>query len=100
MCSYIVEKVALFGSAKGGDAWRRVDTAHVYFDHPYDAPLDHALGVDFINAADGARERIAVELSADTARALAHAILAALDRGEREHGPQQIGITPEGMMHL
>jgi len=40
MCSYIVEKIAVLGSAKGGDEWRRIDTAHVYFDHPYDAPLD------------------------------------------------------------
>ncbi|HEY8580124.1 MAG TPA: DUF6295 family protein [Beijerinckiaceae bacterium] len=90
MCSYIVEKLAIFGSAKGGDAWRRVDSAHVYFDHPYDAPLDHALSVDFLNAAEGARERVAVELSADSARALAHAILAALDRGEAEHGPSDV----------
>ncbi|MDB5571772.1 MAG: hypothetical protein JWN93_2955 [Hyphomicrobiales bacterium] len=93
MCSYITEKVALFGSAKGGGEWRRIDAAQVYFDHPFDAPLDHALGVDLINEADGGRERIAIELSAETARALAHAILAALDRGDREHG-----TAPEGMM--
>ncbi len=94
MCSYITEKVALFGSAKGGENWRRIDTAHVYFDHPYDAPLDHALGVDLLNEASGARERIAIELSAQSARALAHAILAALDRGDREHG-----TAPDGMIH-
>jgi hypothetical protein len=57
MCSYIVRKAALTGSAKGPNGWMRIDTANVYFDHPYHAPLDHALGIDFINAADGGRER-------------------------------------------
>ena len=68
MCSYIVKRAALTGSAKGPNGWMRVDTANVYFDHPYHAPLDHALGIDFINQADGGRERVAVELSAESAR--------------------------------
>lgn len=99
MCSYIVEKIAVFGSAKGGDEWRRIDTAHVYFDHPYDAPLDHALSIDFHNHAAGSRERVAVELSAESARELANAILAALDRGAKEHGELPATIAPEGMFH-
>jgi hypothetical protein len=86
MCSYIVRKAALTGSAKGPSGWMRIDTAHVYFDHPYHAPLDHALGIDFINAADGGRERVAIELSAESARALVAQILAALENGEAEHG--------------
>ena len=57
MCSYIVKKAALSGSAKGPKGWMKIDTANVYFDHPYHAPLDHALGIDFINEAEGARER-------------------------------------------
>jgi len=85
MCTYIVEKAAMVGSAKGPNGWTRIDTAHVYFDHPYHALLDHALSIDFVNAADGARERVAVELSAESARALVEKILAALERGEREH---------------
>lgn len=99
MCSYILEKIRLFGSAKGGETWRRVDTAHVYFDHPFDAPLDHALSIDFLNEAAGARERVAVELSAESARALAHAILAAVERGEKEHAELPATIAPEGMFH-
>ncbi|HEY6254914.1 MAG TPA: DUF6295 family protein [Xanthobacteraceae bacterium] len=86
MCSYIVRKAALTGSAKGPKGWMRIDTANVYFDHPYHAPLDHALGIDFINAADGGRERVAVELSAESARELVSQILAALESGEAEHG--------------
>lgn len=85
MCSYIVKQAALTGSAKGPKGWMRIDTANVYFDHPYHAPLDHALGIDFINAAEGGRERVAVELSAESARALVAQILAALDSGEAAH---------------
>ena len=86
MCSYIVEKAKLFGSAKGPNGWMRIDTAHVYYDHPFHAPLDHALGIDFINEAQGGRERVAVELSAASARELVDKILAALANGELEHG--------------
>ena len=86
MCSYIVEKARLHGSAKGANGWMRIDTANVYYDHPYHAQLDHALGIDFINEAQGGRERVAVELSAESARRLVEKILAALASGEIEHG--------------
>ena len=51
MCSYIVEKAALVGSAKGRKGWMRIDTANVYFDHPYHSTLDHVLAIDFTNEA-------------------------------------------------
>jgi hypothetical protein len=95
MCSYIVRKAALSGSAKGPKGWMRIDTANVYFDHPYHAPLDHALGIDFINAADGGHERVAVELSAQSARALVDQILAALASGEAEHGASAHEVAAE-----
>src|SRR5258708_38347301 len=85
MCSYIVEKAKLLGSAKGSKGWMRIDTANVYYDHPFHAPLDHALGIDFINEAAGGRERVAVELTAASARELVEQIEAALANGEREH---------------
>ena len=86
MCSYIVEKAKLLGSAKGPNGWMRIDTANVYYDHPFHAPLDHALGIDFINEAAGGRERVAVELSAESARELVQKILASLASCEIEHG--------------
>jgi len=82
MCTYITEKADIFGSAKGPQGWFRVDTASVYFDHPYHAPLDHSLNIDFVNEAQGAPTRVAVEISADSARQLARAILAVLESGE------------------
>ena len=85
MCSYIVQKASVVGSAKGPSGWMKIDTANVYYDHPYHAPLDHALGIDFVNERNGARERVAVELSAASARELVNKILAALESGEKEH---------------
>ncbi|MEX0753425.1 MAG: DUF6295 family protein [Xanthobacteraceae bacterium] len=85
MCSYITEKAELSGSAKGSNGWMKIDAAHVYFDHPFHAPLDHALNIDFVSEADGARERVAVELSASSARELIRKIEAALAAGEAAH---------------
>ena len=89
MCSYIVEKARLVGSAKGPNGWMKIDTANVYFYHPYHAQLDHALAIDFVNAAEGARERVAIELSAESARMLVRAILTALESGEKDHAAPQ-----------
>jgi hypothetical protein len=85
MCSYIIEKTTVSGSAKGASGWMHIDTANVYYDHPYHAPFDHALNIDFVCEADGSRERVAVELSADSAKALVEKILAALASGEVAH---------------
>jgi hypothetical protein len=85
MCSYITQKAEIFGSAKGPSGWFDVDTAQVYFDHPYHAQLEHSLNIDFINQAGGAPTRMAVEMSAESAKKLVASILAALEAGEREH---------------
>jgi hypothetical protein len=89
MCSYITERVAVVGSAKGAAGWMAVDTATIYFDHPYHAPLDHSLNIDFVNAAEGAPVRVALELSAESARELVAKILAALEQGDLAHGGAQ-----------
>ena len=88
MCTYITEKAAIVGSAKGPNGWMAVDTANVYYDHPYHAPLDHALNIDFVNEAGGPGHRVAVELSAESARELVKKILAALASGEAEHAAE------------
>jgi len=85
MCTYITEKVQIVGSAKGTRGWMKVDTANVYFDHPYHAPLDHALNIDFVNESGGPGDRVAVELSAESARELVKKILVALENGDAEH---------------
>jgi anthranilate/para-aminobenzoate synthase component I len=86
MCSYIVEKAKLIGTAKGPQGgWMRIDTANVYYDHPYEAQLDHALCIDFVCEADGGRERVAVELSRESALELIEKIKAALNSGDLAH---------------
>ena len=96
MCTYIVEKAAVVGSAKGPSGWMKIDTANVYYDHPYHAPLDHALNIDFVNASGGPGDRVAVELSAESARALVKTILAALADGETEHAAQEAAAAGGG----
>jgi hypothetical protein len=46
---------------------------------------DHALGIDFVQSADKAEGRVAVELSAESAKRLIASIQSALETGEREH---------------
>jgi hypothetical protein len=85
MCTYITETTTVVGSAKGPKGWMRIDTANIYFDHPFHASLDHTLNIDFVGETDGNRERVAVELSAESARALIRKIEAALASGEEAH---------------
>ncbi len=86
MCTYITETAAIMGTAKGPKGWMTVDTANVYFDHPQAAALDHTLNIDFVNQKEGSPVRVAVELSAESARLLVEKIVAALEAGEAEHG--------------
>lgn len=85
MCTWITQRSAVTGSGKGAGGWFPLTHATVYFDHPYHAPLDHALNIDFVNEAAGPGARVAVELSAESARALIRDIEAALAAGEEAH---------------
>jgi uncharacterized protein DUF6295 len=78
MCTYATEHVPATGSGKGATGWFRLSEVSVYFDHPAHAMADHTLNLDFINPAQGPAARVAVELTAQTARELAKAIEAAL----------------------
>jgi hypothetical protein len=79
MCSYLTVATDVAGSAKGPDGWFSVTSASVYFDHPYHAPYAHTLNIDFVDADRGPGARVAVELSAESARALVNSIEAALE---------------------
>lgn len=78
MCTYLTEKVGVTGSGKGASGWFKLSEATVYFDHPVHAPAEHTLNIDFLNPAQGPSARVAVELTAESARALAKAIEATL----------------------
>ena len=78
MCSYLTKRANVSGSAKGPSGWMRVTDAVVYLDHPYHAPYDHTLNIDFTSAEKGPSERVAVELTPGSARQLVEMINAAL----------------------
>jgi len=80
MCTYYTERVTLQDSSgKGPEGWFPVSSASVYYDHPVHAPAAHTVNVDFLNLERGPAARVALELGPESARALAHAILAAAD---------------------
>jgi hypothetical protein len=78
MCTYQTEKLDVEGSGKGAAGWFALSQATVYVDHPQHAPAEHTLNIDFLNPQQGPAARVAVELTAQSARALAAAIESAL----------------------
>jgi hypothetical protein len=82
MCTMIVEKVRIDGSGKGTSGWFKLEQANVSYDHPFDAPLEHALNIDFVNESRGSAARVAVELSEQAARDLVRTILTVLDQAQ------------------
>jgi hypothetical protein len=82
MCTMIIEQIAVEGSGKEAGGWFAVRAANVSYDHPFHAPYDHALNLDFVNEAQGPGARVAVEISVDSARALVAAIQAVLAKAE------------------
>ena len=86
MCTYIVESAEVTGSATGREGWFGLAQANVSYDHPFHIDLEHAIGIDFVDSSAGLDNRVAVELTLESARALAGAILAAVDRAEAYEG--------------
>jgi hypothetical protein len=78
VCTYVTERTSVVGSGKGPEGWFRLSHATVYFDHPFHAPLEHSLNIDFVDEQAGPGKRVAVELSPASARALVACIEAAL----------------------
>ena len=82
MCTMIAEKVKVDGSGKGASGWFTLNQANVSYDHPFNAPLEHTLNIDFVNESQGLGARVAVELSEQAARELVKTILAVLEQAE------------------
>jgi hypothetical protein len=78
----IVEKINVDGSGKGTSGWFKLEQANISYDHPFNAPLEHALNIDFVNESMGPSARVAVELSEQAARELVRTILAVLEQAE------------------
>ena len=79
MCTYATVRAPMDGSAKGQNgSWFHVTDATVYFDHPVHAMAEHSLNIDLADPSCGPSARVAVELTAASARELVDAIQAAL----------------------
>lgn len=85
MCTMIVEKTEIDGSGRGSEGWFAVNQVNVSYDHPFHAPYDHALSIDFVNESKGLDARVAVELSPESAKKLVRSILLALERGREQN---------------
>ena len=82
MCTMIVDKVEIDGSGKGKNGWFTLNQANVSYDHPFNAPMEHALNIDFVNEKQGPGARVAVELSPEAARTLVDTIVGVLERAK------------------
>jgi len=78
----IAQQVKIDGCGKGASGWFTLREADVSYDHPFNAPFEHALNIDFVNEAQGPGARVAVELSVEAARTLVETIQAVLARAE------------------
>jgi len=82
MCTMIAKQVKIDGSGKGKEGWFTLKEVDVSYDHPFNAPFEHALNIDFVNEAQGPGARVAVELSVEAAQTLVKTILAVLNQAE------------------
>lgn len=83
MCTYVTVQEPIDGSAKGPEGtWLHVTDATVYFDHPVHAMAEHTLNIDLTDPSRGPAARVAMELTADSARRLRDAIDTALRSAE------------------
>ncbi len=82
MCTMIARQIKIEGSGKTASGWIKLKEADVSYDHPFDAPFEHALNIDFVNESLGPGARVAVELSVEAARELVETIQAVLQQAE------------------
>ena len=78
MCTYLTEYVEIDGSGKSAGGWFKANRATVYVDHPVHAPYGHMVNIDVINPQLGPSARVALELTEESALALADAIRKAI----------------------
>jgi predicted NBD/HSP70 family sugar kinase len=84
MCTSIVEIVSASGAGKGSSGWFDLTHSVVSYDHPHHALLEEAITIDFVNAALGPGDRVAVELTLEAAKQLSQALTKAIAAAEIE----------------
>ena len=86
MCTSVVEVVRADGAGKGDGGWFAVTSAVVSYDHPHHALLEEAITIDFVNPDLGPGARAAVEITLESAKALAAALARAIAGAEEMEG--------------
>jgi len=82
MCTSVVEIVRAEGAGKSEEGWFPVTSAVVSYDHPHHALLEEAITLDFVNPDLGPGARAAVEITLESAKALAAALARAIAAAE------------------
>ena len=88
MCTMITEQANVVGSGKGTPGWISVDRVNVSYDHPAHMTIEHTLNIDFVDRSGALGDRVAVELTRESARRLVDLIGVALERGAEVDGPE------------
>ena len=88
MCTMITEQAGVVGSGKGTPGWIKVDQVNVSYDHPAHMTIEHTLNIDFVDQSGSLGDRVAVELTRESARRLVDLIGVALERGAEVDGPE------------
>lgn len=82
MCITSIQYRKIEGSAKGVIGWFPVTNVAVCNDHPHHLELDWCINIDVVNETMGPSARVALELTMDSAKALAEAIMAVVTETE------------------
>ncbi|WP_322818187.1 DUF6295 family protein [Tepidiforma sp.] len=82
MCTNILVGRDVEGAGFGRNGWFPVTRVSVTYDHPLYVDMEHAVTVDFVDASGPLDARVGVELTVESARALAEALLAACAEAE------------------
>ena len=84
MCVTTIQYRKLEGSAKGVIGWFPITNVAVCNDHPHHFEREWCINVDVVNEEMGPSARVALELTLDSAKALAEAIMAVVKETEEE----------------
>ena len=85
-CSAMAIRRRVRAAGRSARGWFSVDQVAISYDHPVHAREDHAVLLDFARALGPVDERVPVELSLASARALAETLLAVVERAEAFEG--------------
>ena len=86
MCTSVVEVCSAEGAGRGEGGWFPVTSAVVSYDHPHHVLLEEAITIDFVNPELGPGARAAVEITLESAKALAAALARAIAGAEEMEG--------------